>query len=384
MDGSLRLWDATAGIEQGVLVAAGANLTGFAFDPLERWLLTLGRHHVALWDMQTHKLGAKAEMRTAFLSAQFLPDGSGFLLGTESSAVLQHSLAGLQQGRAVAQGADGPIRFEPRTEVVPGGHSDTVWDMAASPDGRWIATASHDHKIKLWDTHTLELVRTLEGHQALVWCVAFSADSRYLASGSAQKGGGVIKVWEVATGRELYHVESDRALITALAFHPRRPWMVSGSGDGSVRAWDVEARRPLGLLHQSEQGVHGLAFRPDGRCLAATFADGRVALWKWNSEPALPAVPDQVLSGEPAGLWAVAFSPDGRTLATGCDHGIVVLRDGNTFDRSATLRSNTKQIRRLSFSHDGRLLAGAAYAGPILVWDLERLRRSLREMDLDW
>jgi hypothetical protein len=42
-----------------------------------------------------------------------------------------------------------------------------------------------------------------------------------------------------------------------------------------------------------------------------------------------------------------------------------------------TLRGGTGQIRSISFSHDGQLLAGAAYGGP-------HLRRSLQPMDLDW
>jgi WD40 repeat protein len=80
----------------------------------------------------------------------------------------------------------------------------------------------------------------------------------------------------------------------------------------------------------------------------------------------------------------VTFSPDGRTLASGANDGVVILWDGETGERVVTLRSGTGQVRTLSFSRDGELLAGAAYLKPTVVWDLARLRHSLREMNLDW
>jgi WD40 repeat protein len=48
----------------------------------------------------------------------------------------------------------------------------------------------------------------------------------------------------------------------------------------------------------------------------------------------------------------------------------------------ATLRGGTGQIRGISFSRDGQLLAGASYYHPTIVWDLVGLSRSLREMGL--
>jgi WD40 repeat protein len=263
---------------------------------------------------------------------------------------------------------------------VPGGHVHTVWGVATSQDGRWVATASHDGTVKLWDAQNMQLVRTFTGHSDIVWCVAFSPDGKRLASGGAD-----LKVWEVATGRELYDFDKHKRMVSSVAFHPNGRWLASGSYDGTVRLWDVAGGRSLGLLHQFGQVVNNLAFRPDGRWLASAGQDQQIHLWDLSQGlPALPAPPDRTLTGHSATVWSVGWSADRLHLASGSEGGVIILWNGETFQKVVTLRGGTGQIRSISFSRDGSLLAGAAYVSATIVWDLPRLRQSLRELNVDW
>ncbi len=388
---TVRLWNVAKGAETLVLNASNneARLlaTWLAFDPKGRYLFF---DNPQIWDLSSNKLVCVIRSGgPIFPCGQFLPDGSGVLFGTSSGSIQSCTLAEIDKERAAVQGPGqasppvGPVGVDSVTAIVAGGHSGYVYGITPSPDGRWVATASHDQTVKLWDARTMKLVRTLTGHTDVVWGIAFSPDSKYLATGSELGQSGDVRLWEVASGREVCRFLGHKRQVVSLTFHPRLPLLASSSIDGSVCLWDVAARKPLGLLHQFDQPVYSLAFRPDGKWLIAACHDYRVALWNMEEAPtALPAAPNRYLTGHTGPVWSVGFNSDGSNLATGSERGVIILWDGNTFDQVATLRSGVGQIRGISFSRDGYLLAGAAYYAPTIVWDLAILRRSLLDMGL--
>ena len=73
------------------------------------------------------------------------------------------------------------------------GHTADIYGVEFSPDGRRLATASSDRTIKLWDTATGLEVFTLRGHTAGLMCVAFGPDGRRLASGGFDR---TVRIWD--------------------------------------------------------------------------------------------------------------------------------------------------------------------------------------------
>jgi WD40 repeat protein len=79
-------------------------------------------------------------------------------------------------------------------------HDAAITGLAASSDGRLLATTSADKSVRLWDAHTGAPVATLSGHTAASWSPAFRAGGAHLATIGSD---GAVRVWEVAAAREL-------------------------------------------------------------------------------------------------------------------------------------------------------------------------------------
>ena len=69
-----------------------------------------------------------------------------------------------------------------------------------SGDGRLAVSASQDNTLKVWEVASGRELRTLKGHTGVVYGVAMSGDGRLAVSASDDW---TLKVWEVDSGREL-------------------------------------------------------------------------------------------------------------------------------------------------------------------------------------
>lgn len=83
---------------------------------------------------------------------------------------------------------------------------------------RYLATASSDHAIKLWDLQDpdVSLVKTLAGHQRWVWDCAFSVDSCYLVTASSDHSA---RLWDIKTGEVIRHYNGHHKAIVAVALN---------------------------------------------------------------------------------------------------------------------------------------------------------------------
>jgi WD40 repeat protein len=96
------------------------------------------------------------------------------------------------------------------------GHSNYVRSVAFSHDSTWLASASGDNTVKLWDASSGECLQTLEGHSRTVNSVAFSHDSTWLASASDDN---TVKLWDASGGECLQTFNVGKTIIS-LSFDP--------------------------------------------------------------------------------------------------------------------------------------------------------------------
>ncbi len=207
------------------------------------------------------------------------------------------------------------------------GHTDALYALALSPDGKTLATGSYDQKIKLWNVEDGSEVRLLKGHIGGVYGLSFRPDGKVLASASADR---TIKLWDVATGKRLDTFPQPLKEQTAVAFSPDGKTVVAGGVDNRLRLWSVsdealEGTNPLLFTRFAHEGpVLNLAFSADGQMIASTAADKTAKLWKaadLSELRALETQPD----------WAPALALlDGGRMAVGRLDGSLAVYDTAT------------------------------------------------------
>ena len=88
---------------------------------------------------------------------------------------------------------------DPRASLpVLRGHTDYVYPVAYSPDGRWIASGGWDNRVRLWDALTGEQCAK-PPHPGVVEALAFAPDSSWLVTGC--RADNRLRVWDPATSR---------------------------------------------------------------------------------------------------------------------------------------------------------------------------------------
>ncbi|MDY7050261.1 MAG: serine/threonine-protein kinase [Microcystis panniformis WG22] len=242
------------------------------------------------------------------------------------------------------------------------GHSYTVHSLAYSPDGRYIASGSMDNTIKIWEVATGKELRILTGHSDWVNSVAYSPDGRYLASGNADA---TIKIWEMATGKELRTLTGHSYTVHSLAYSPDGRYIASGSMDNTIKIWEVATGKELRILTGHSDWVSSVAYSPDGRYLASGSIDNTIKIWEVATGKEL-----RTLTVHSSGVLSVVYSPDGRYLASGSLDKTIKIWEVATGKELRTLTGHSNWVISVAYSPDGRYLASGSKDKTIKIWEV--------------
>ena len=238
------------------------------------------------------------------------------------------------------------------------GHTDIVWRIAWSPNGKILASPSSDRTIRVWDAKSGEVLHTLERHGKEVTCVAFDREGHLLASGSQDK---TIKIWEVSTGRLLRTLKGHTESIFGVVFGPQAQ-IASCGMDGKIMLWDTLSGRTLKVIKQQSDGLIDIAFDPKDGTFAWGGNGGRVTIWhaETGKTKSFKATSEGFVAG-------IAFSPGGGKLASAGSDGNITLWEVATGRPALTIEGHTDGISSVGFSADGRVIAAKGWDGIITV-----------------
>ncbi len=190
---------------------------------------------------------------------------------------------------------------------------------------------------------------------------AFSPDDKLLAS----SGGGLLRLWDVPSGKELRHIElpSPKFNINVTmppAFSPDGKLVALSCADRTVHVWETDTGKDRYQFEALQGPGEQLLFDPDGRRLALAGSGGPVRVWDLKQKKLVGEFGDQVSS------YFVAFSADGTTLTAvsrgggpGLEKKVLCVWDG----------ASGKELRRRAFETEGKFMHalspdGTLYATP--------------------
>ncbi|NBO32634.1 MAG: WD40 repeat domain-containing protein, partial [Cyanobacteria bacterium WB6_1B_304] len=220
--------------------------------------------------------------------------------------------------------------------------------VSFSPGGKIVASSSWDKRVKLWDVATGRELKTFIGHQSPVRVVIFSPDGKTLASGSADRS---VKLWDVSTGRELETFRGFQSHVLNVSFSRNGKTLVSGSADRKIKFWDILVGREFNTFKWHRGSVLSVRFSPDGQTIASGSTDRSVKSWDMATGREL-----KTINGHQGTVLNVSFSPDGKTLVSGSTDKSIELWDVSTGQELRAFNGHQDAVYSVSFSPDGKTL----------------------------
>jgi WD40 repeat protein len=283
------------------------------------------------------------------------PNGQYLASGGDDGQILVWGTDGAVQQRMAHPAAVTTLAWSPESERLVTGAANQVTFLTALT-GTVLARSTHDHfstvtglawtahnqqqvvsgaldqRAIVWQTTLYQPQTIFTHHAAPIESVTWAADGQTIASCSH---GGVVRVWNAESGREVHPLYQDASLpMRAAAFAPIGMQLAVGGDDGVIRLWNGLLCQSTGAinggticldtprrLQSSHRPIRSLAWSPDARYLVSGSGDGSFSLW----DPAQDQNPLLTIPVQPgSAVRSLAWSPAGNQLATAAGKMVVV------------------------------------------------------------
>ena len=241
-------------------------------------------------------------------------------------------------------------------------------------DKQYLASASRDLSIKLWDMSNNTLVATLKGHTSDLFALTLYVHNgiQMLASGSLDS---TIKLWDISNNTCVHTLTGHTRNILALAVYEKddETILISGSADHTIKLWDIDTHSIIRTLQGHRHNVYGLiVYNHDCKAyLASSSLDRTINIWSLDDHALV-----RTLDGDDVGFirsLLVANSDDTQILVSGDTGGKIKLWSVEDYECIGSINAHVNDIYSLAMIEcdDKVCIVSTSWDKTIKIWDLE-------------
>lgn len=283
-------------------------------------------------------------------------------------------------GKYIASASDDTFVqiFESATgkrSIIYRGHTEEVAAVAWSPNGPFIASSGQDRTVQVWDAARGGApVLTYKGHSDRVNSVSWSRNSHLLVSGSDDKS---VQVWLANSGGRAFTFLGHTAGVLCVGWQPNNTSVASGSWDGTLRDWATiqhgdhfnAGEQIFNYGGHGKNEVYALAWSLDSKFIASAGADQTVQISNGvDGTPLPPFFTGHQRADHVNRVFAVAWSPDGTSIASGDEDGNVYVWSVASRKTFFVYHGHKGAVNAVAWSPNGKYIASGGADATVQVW----------------
>ena len=347
-DGTVIVWDWDKE-EMGFRLETGKPVNDLDLHPDAQTLITASEESVIrFWNFRVGgALPEKIELESPANQVRFDKTGANVMASLQTGQIQIWQVGSLFQWELI-QAHDRPIS-----------------DLALSPDGKRLLTASLDKTMKLWNLQSKSVEKNIDTKNHRVQSLEFSPIGTSFVTGGAD---GKILFWNLDKDEPSSELSEHQGKVNAIAFSQDGTNMVSGGSDGKWILWDAISNKVNFQRQEHEDQVTAVAISPDGELLATGSADRTFKIWRTTDATLVGSK-----SAHERNLTDIGFHPHKPLLATSGQEGLVKIWNLANPQRPSLLHvivGHSDIVHQIFFDGNGEQLVSVSQDKTVRLWDV--------------